>query len=80
MKQPMFMWRDKVANRFSAPMMFTNQASAIRDFEMRVKDEDVLMKFSPADFDLFYAGEFDNESGKFEPVLPEFVVNGASLL
>lgn len=77
-KQPMYVWRDSKANRFSAPMVYTNEACAVRDFKMQIKGNGTSMAFAPADYDLYYIGQFDINSGICETVLPEFIVNGGS--
>ena len=72
----MYCFRDNKANDFSPPMCHVNESTAKRDFDMRIHS-DRSMGFSPNDYDLYYVGEFDTETGSVDSVLPEFVCNGA---
>ena len=79
LKQPLYVWRDSKANRFSSPMVYTNEACAIRDFEMQVKQAGTVMGFAPGDYDLYFVGWYDVHSAIFDTCVPEFVVNGGNL-
>ena len=47
-----------------------NDATAIRNFEHAVRQQDSILASHPNDFALFKVGEFDNESGHVCPLIP----------
>lgn len=65
---------------FMSPQCDMNDESAKRNFAMAVNSNPGVLGFRPADFDLYYVGQFDTEKGSLMPVNPvEFIVNGASV-
>lgn len=50
---------------FMHPQVDLNHQSAIRNFELTLAtvSGDTIMGFCPEDFDLYFVGQFDNESG-----------------
>lgn len=80
MKYPIFSIRDHKEG-FS-PQLFANpnEQSAARGFAFMVSNNKSVMGFSPFDYDLYKVGEFDEESGVFEPENPvKFICNGGSV-
>lgn len=65
---------------FMPPTCDQSDISARRNFEFAINRSDNLMNFVPSDFDLFFVGQFDTDSGVItsEPV-PKIVVSGASV-
>lgn len=55
-----------------------NDSSAVRGFSYAINNEG-LMNYSPADFDLYKIGSFNVVSGIFESGIPELVVSGSSV-
>lgn len=47
---------------FASPIPFPNEATAIRWFEVQMK-ENPVMSYSPADYELFYLGKFNIGNG-----------------
>lgn len=47
-----------------------NDESAKRGFSVMMSNNDNIMGFSPADFDLFKIAEYDSENGQITPVWP----------
>lgn len=77
---PVYSIRDK-ATAFMPVSVDLNDQSAIRNFSMAVNAGSGPLGFSPADFDLYKVGEFNDQSGEIKPVTPAvFLVNGASLV
>lgn len=80
MKYPVYSIRDKIRNKFGVDLMVQdNDQAALRTFSYIINNPNGLPSFSPSDYDLFKIGSFDCESGQFESILPEFVVNGGSV-
>lgn len=80
-KYPVYSIRDKVRNKFDTNLMLQdNDQSALRSFSYIVNNPNGIQNFSPTDFDLFKIGSYDCDSGQFESMLPEFIVNGGSVL
>lgn len=70
--------RDRISETFSQPMFFATVGAAIRAFADEVKRpaENNNLNKHPDDFDLFQVGEFDDNSGEFEPMRPQQVALG----
>lgn len=80
MKYPVFCIRDSVKNSFDPQLMIQeNEQTALRSFSYMVNNPSGIPNFAPNDFGLYKIGFFDTESGQFESMLPEFVVNGGSV-
>lgn len=83
MKVPVYSIRDKFSG-FGWPTVDTNDATAKRNFSFAVNNPAPNnMTFAPGDYDLYKIGFFDNDTGVFEKTeggIPEFIVNGASLV
>lgn len=66
---------------FMSPQVDMNDETAKRNFAMSVNNNPGVLGFRPADFDLYYLGQFNTDNGELVPVSPiEFVVNGASVV
>lgn len=74
MKKNLYAIKD-VKVGFLSPMIDTNNETAIRSFEYACKNND-MMFFTPSDFELYYLGEFDSDSGLFYCESPTFLCNG----
>lgn len=77
MKQRLYSIRDRKVG-YMQPVIRQNDEVAVRDFFLTLSqtDSDNVFKIYPADFDLYFVGYFDSESGEFEHVLPVFLVSG----
>jgi len=69
MLQMCFAVYDKQAMAFGRPFFFPTRGMAIRTFmdEVNRPDENSLIYKHPADFALFYIGEFNDSDGYFTP-------------
>lgn len=77
MKQRLYSIRDNKVG-FMQPVIRQNDAVAIRDFvaTISLSGSDSMLKLCPEDFDLFYVGTFDDETGELEHVIPVFLETG----
>lgn len=55
-----------------------NDASAIRNFEHAVRQQDSLLRSHSADYTLWRVGQFDNEYGEIIPEWPPVQLSDAS--
>lgn len=74
--------RDNKTN-FMQPVMDLNHKSAARNFQIQMANSGTnsAMGYVPEDFDLYYVGTFDNETGMVSPPnnnIPEMIVSGGS--
>lgn len=79
----MYSVRDQKSQTFGFPFRAVNDATALRSVSMEVNssDETSVLHTNPADFDLYYVGDFCDNSGAFIAAdQPEFLVNLLSLL
>lgn len=59
---------DKQTQAFNMPFFCRTRGEAIRSFTDAVGDRNTQFCKYPADYAMFYLGEFDDGSGVFEPV------------
>lgn len=79
MEKPIISVHDKKAETYSAPFYPPSKGVAIREFIDIVNkpDENSLYYKHPDDFDLYYLGDFDDQSAKFTMLdVPELLING----
>lgn len=80
MKFPVFSYRDKL-NNFGAPIVESNELTAMRGFKMQMNNPEGMMNFSPTDFDLYRIGEFDPEKGTItSEKVPVLVLTGVNAI
>lgn len=66
---------------FMSPQTDLNDETAKRNFAMSVNNNPGVLGFRPGDFDLYYLGQFNTESGELKAITPiEFIVNGANVV
>lgn len=82
MKKVVFAIKDLKAGAFTTePMCAPSRGVAERSFRERVNDPEFPFAKWPADYELWFLGEFDPVSGQLLPLdAPEFGVNGAQLV
>lgn len=73
---------DRVALSYGPPLTYVNDGEAIRDMHSIVSNPSSgLYHNYPSDYDVYYIGNYDNESGMLTPsVPPQLVVKGGTLL
>lgn len=67
--------RDLVAKSFNQPWVDVNDEVAMRGFAQAINNNSI-MGFRPADFQLYQIGEFDTEKGDLQPILPILLARG----
>nr|DAI99412.1 MAG TPA: DNA binding protein [Microviridae sp.] len=55
---------DRVAQVYSEPFSAVNDATALRSFTIAQSSPESMLYSSPADFQLWYIGSLDNNSGE----------------
>lgn len=71
--------RDSAAQSFMNPIFAHNRGSAMRSFrdEVNRSADDNIMNKHPSDFELFFLGEYDSDTGSFKLVeRPESMLRG----
>jgi hypothetical protein len=66
-----FSIHDSKLGSFLQPFFSANKATAIRSVVQTLKDGDTNFSKFPSDFNLYFLGFFDDDSGSFESVIPE---------
>lgn len=81
MKHAVYSVRDTCVGSFLLPMFFQNNAAAVRALGDAVNrpDKDNNFHQHPEHYQLYRVGDFDDESGSLEPMVPEFIVDCQSL-
>ncbi|WNK14660.1 MAG: nonstructural protein [Microvirus sp.] len=74
----LFCVRDSAVGAFAQPISFPSKGVAIRTFtdEVNRKDDANNIYRHPTDFELWYFGLFDPNSGEFDLSRPEMVCRG----
>lgn len=79
MKTKLYSYRDNLVG-FGPVMVENNEQTAVRGFSYSVNNASGMMGFAPKDYDLFYIGDFDTDTGVINPApVPALVVNGSSV-
>lgn len=80
MKLKMFSIRDAKAEIFHSPYFNKSHGEAERNFAELVKDEKSMIHKYPQDFDLYFLGEYDDQTGKMEALdTPQHVAKAVTV-
>jgi hypothetical protein len=72
---------DQKAEVFNPPFFQNTHGQAERSFRQTVSDEKTMMNKYPEDYDLYYLGEYDDNTGKFNPLAsPEHQLKAIQLV
>ena len=72
--------RDAKAEVFNPPFYKHTHGEAERDFKKLVNENNSFINQFPEDFDLYYIGQFDDNTGKFQPLdSPEHQIKAIQL-
>lgn len=63
----MYTIRDTKGDMYHNPFFNKTHGEAERNFRELVNDEKSMISKYPDDYDLYYLGEFDDNTGKFKP-------------
>lgn len=72
---PVYAIRDEKVG-FGTPRIHLNEEVAKRQFGYEINQEGSLMGYAPADYSLYYIGNYNTDSAHFESKLPEYILNG----
>jgi uncharacterized protein len=76
----MYSIRDQKAGAYHAPFYQKSHGEAERAFHQVANDPKSTINQYPTDFDLYYIGEFDDETGKVSALAtPQHIMHAASL-
>lgn len=68
---------DLKVGAFSPPFFVRTRGEAVRSFTDACKDDNLMFKRHPADYRLFFVGEFDDQAGRLAPISqPEPIIGG----
>lgn len=73
MKQQVYLIFDKITGLYSSPILQLKEELMIRLFDRYCKEKELA---EPTDFELYYIGEFDPNTGVFELVEKQFIKKG----
>lgn len=81
MKLQMFSIRDAKGEVFNTPFFQKTFGEAERSFTQLINDGKSLPGQYPDDFDLYYLGDYDDQTGKFAPLdTPQHLVKAVQVL
>lgn len=73
--------RDAKGEIFNFPWFKITHGEAERDFATLCRDEKSMVAMYPEDYDLYYLGDWDDVSGKFEPLdTPQHIVKAVQVI
>ena len=80
MKLKAYSIRDAKAEVFNPPFFKSTHGEAERDFHRLVNDKSSMPSQYPDDYDLYHIGEYNDQTGIFEPLdTPTHIVKAAML-
>lgn len=81
MHSKIFSIHDQKAEYFNTPFFNKTHGEAERNFRTAVQDPKTTLNKHPEDFDLYYMGTYDDQSGEIKSLkTPEFVIKGIHCL
>lgn len=80
MTQKIYSIRDAKAEYFTQPFFKKTHGEAERDFTQLVNDDKSSIAQFPEDFDLYYLGDYDTETGKMTPIdTPQHIIKAVQI-
>lgn len=81
MRTKIYSIRDSKSEIFNSPIFQRTHGEAERNFHNLVNDEKSNVNKYPDDFDLYYIGEYDDQTGKIESLdTPQHIVKAVQLV
>lgn len=71
MKKHICAIRDRQMDAFMQPFFIPALGLAIRSFQDEIKNPEGQMNKHPEDYELYHLGNFDEETGQFENLVPK---------
>lgn len=76
-----FSIRDAKAESFNHPYFAKTHGEAERNFRELANDSQSMVCKYPDDYDLYYVGDYDTDSGKFKPTdTPQHIIKAVQVL
>jgi hypothetical protein len=76
-----FSIRDSKAEFYNVPFFQKTHGEAERSFRQLASDEKSMISKNPEDFDLYYCGEYDDQTGTFSPLdTPQHLIKAVSCI
>lgn len=80
MELKMFSIRDSKGAIYNQPMFARSHGEAERAFQTEAQNTNSMINKFPEDFDLFFIGTYDDQTGKVDPLpTPQHIVKAADL-
>jgi hypothetical protein len=80
MTQKIYSIHDAKAEYFTQPFFKKTHGEAERDFTQLVNDEKSQLHKFPEDYDLYYLGEYDDNTGKMTPIdTPQHIIKAIQI-
>lgn len=80
MESNMYSIRDLKGQMYNPPFFQPTHGTAERSFRELIRDPQSLCHKYPADYELFFLGTFNDESGAVKPLeIPQHIVSGTAL-
>jgi len=81
MQQRMYSIKDSKSGIYNLPFIKHSHGEAERDFMSMANDDKSVVNKYPTDFDLYYLGDYDSDSGKIEALeTPQHIIKADQLL
>ena len=81
MLHKMYSIRDLKGEIFNTPFPAPTHAAAERNFEQVVRDPKTTIAQYPSDYDLYYIGDYDDNTGLMHPLqVPQLQCNAVTLV
>jgi len=81
MQLQVFTIRDSKSESFGTPFFQKSKGEAIRTLQELTKEQKSLISKYPEDFDLYYVGQYDDQTGKIQPLdTPQHIEKAISLV
>lgn len=73
--------RDSKGEQYNPPFLQKTHGEAERSFKDLASKQDTFIHKYPEDYDLYFLGEFDDSSGKYQPLdAPQHMIKAVQLI
>jgi len=80
MLHQIFTIRDNKAEFFHPPFFQRTYGEAERNFRQLAHDGKSTISQNPEDFDLYHVGEYDDQTGKIDPIPPKHIIKAVNTI
>lgn len=80
--KPIYAVKDLAVQAYGTPFFVRAKGEALRSFqdEANKKDGQSAIAAHPEDYELYYIGEYNDESGTISPIVPELIARAKDLI